>query len=114
MVTRSENCPRKEVNVQNGEGLAKMKELATREALYGHGRLFAHTILEPGCSIGYHRHENETEWYYILKGEAVFNDNGAEVLLHPGDIAATGYGESHGMENRGVEPVEFIALIVMQ
>lgn len=114
MFTLSENCPRKEVRVQNGKGMAKMKSLATREELYEHGRLFAHVTLDPGCSIGYHNHVNETEWYYMIKGEGVFNDNGTEVIMHAGDIGATGYGEYHGMENRSDEPLEFIALIVMK
>lgn len=114
MVTPSEHCPRREVNVRQGNGLVQIKDLATREALYDHGRMFAHITVESGCSIGYHDHVDETEFYYILKGEATFNDDGKEVLLHAGDLAATGYGQSHGLENRGSEPVELIALIVMK
>ena len=77
-----------------------------------HGRLFAHVTVDPGCSIGDHPHDHETEFYYIIKGEGVFNDNGKEIVVRPGDICATGYGEVHGLENRGTEPVELIALIV--
>ena len=69
-------------------------------------------ISDPGCSIGDHPHDHETEFYYIIKGEGVFNDNGKEIVVRPGDICATGYGEVHGLENRGTEPVELIALIV--
>ena len=50
----------------------------------------------------------------ILKGEAVFQDDDKEVLLHAGDIGATGYGHFHGLINRTTEPVELIALIVME
>lgn len=114
MYTRSENCPAKDVCVQKGNGLAHIKDLADKAALYDHGRLFAHVTLEPGCSIGYHTHTGETEFYYILKGEGVFSDNGTEVTVYPGDICATGYGEGHGMENRGTETLEMIALIVME
>ena len=114
MYTLSENCPRKDVCVQNGKGLVHIKELTDKEGLYNHGRLFAHVTIEPGHSIGDHPHIHETEFYYILKGEGVFNDNGTEVIMHAGDIGATGYGEYHGMENRSDEPLEFIALIVMK
>ena len=114
MYTLSENCPRKDVCVQNGKGLIHIKELTDKEGLYNHGRLFAHVTVDPGCSIGYHTHDHETEFYYIIKGEAVFNDNGKEVILHAGDIGATGYGHSHGLINRTEEPVELIALIVME
>lgn len=60
--------------------------------------------MDPGCSIGDHPHDHETEFYYIIKGEGVFNDNGKEIVVRPGDICATGYGEVHGLENRGTEP----------
>ena len=112
MYTLSGNCPAKDVCVQNGKGLIHIKELTDKAGLSDHGRLFAHVTVNPGCSIGYHTHEHETEFYYIIKGEAVFNDDGKEVILHPGDIGATGYGQGHGLENKTDEPVELIALIV--
>ena len=114
MYTLSENCPRKDVCVQNGKGLIHIKDLTDKEGLYGHGRMFSHVTVDPGCSIGYHNHEHETEFYYIITGEAVFNDDGKEVIVHAGDICATGDGQHHGLENRTEEPVELIALIVME
>ena len=98
MFTPSDKCPRRDACVQNGKGLIHMKDLTDKEGLYNHGRLFPH--------------DHETEFYYIIKGEGVFNDNGKEIVVRPGDICATGYGEVHGLENRGTEPVELIALIV--
>ena len=90
MVTFSHDLPEKDVSVWHGEGLIHVKDLTDAAGLYHHGRLFTHTTVNPGCSIGYHTHEHETEFYYIIRGEAVFNDNGTEVILHPGDIGATG------------------------
>ncbi len=114
MYTLSENCPRRDVSVHHGSGLIHIKNLTDAEGLYGHGRMFAHVTVDPGCSIGYHDHQHETEFYYIIKGEAVFNDDGKEVVVRPGDICATGYGQHHGLENRTSEPVELIALIVCE
>lgn len=114
MYTLSEKCPRKDACVQGGKGLVHIKNLTDTEGLYGHGRMFAHVTVDPGCSIGDHPHHHETEFYYIIKGEGVFNDNGTEVIVHPGDICATGFGQVHGMENRSSEPLELIALIVME
>ena len=114
MFTLDENCKRADVCVQNGKGLCYIKHLTDKEGLYGHGRMFAHVTVDPGCSIGYHAHNHETEFYYIIKGEGVFNDDGKEVIVHAGDICATGYGQSHGLENKSSEPVEMIALIVME
>ena len=114
MYTRSENCPTRDICIQNGKGLVHLKDLTDKEGLYGHGRMFAHVTIQPGQSIGDHPHVHETEFYYILKGEGVFNDNGTEVTVRAGDICATGFGEVHGMENRSDAPLELIALIVME
>ena len=97
MYTLSENCPRVDTCVQNGQGLIHIKHLTDKEGLYGHGRMFAHVTVDP-----------------IIKGEAVFQDDDKEVLLHAGDIGATGYSHFHGLINRTTEPVELIALIVME
>ena len=114
MVTRSKDCPSNDVCLRDGKGTVNVKDLTDKQGLYNHGRLFAHVTIEPGHSIGDHPHVNETEFYYIIRGEAVFNDNGTEVILHPGDIGATGFGQGHGLENRGTEPVEMIALIICE
>ena len=114
MITRSEDCNALDLCIQKGKGTCHIKHLTDKEGLYGHGRMFAHVTVDPGCSIGYHDHQHETEFYYIIKGEAVFQDDDKEVLLHAGDIGATGYGHSHGLINRTEEPVELIALIVME
>ena len=112
MYQRSESCHREDKKVHGGNGFGHMKVLATPDQMYGNARLFNHVTMDPGCSFGYHPHEHETEFYYILSGEAIFNDNGTEVVLHTGDIAETGGGASHSLENRGDVPVELIALII--
>ncbi|MDD3346188.1 cupin domain-containing protein [Oscillibacter sp.] len=114
MYTLSENCPARDFCIQNGKGLVHVKDLADKAGLYGHGRMFAHVTIQPGCSIGDHPHVHETEFYYIVKGEGVFNDNGKEVIVHTGDICATGFGEVHGIENQSSEVLEMIALIVSE
>ena len=82
------------------------------ETLFHSGRLFAHSILEKDCGIGFHTHTDECELYYILKGEAEYNDNGQVRTVSAGDITYTGPGESHSLTNRRDEPVEIIALIL--
>ena len=114
MVTTSENCKRSDVNLAGGKGEVYIKHLTDKEGLYGHGRLFAHVTIDPGNSIGFHNHNHETEFYYIIKGEGVFNDNGQEVVVHTGDVCVTGFGQGHSMANRTEEPLEMIALVVME
>ena len=101
---------RKEVRGGNGEVI--FRELLAREHFHGHGRLFSMLTLEPGCLIGWHVHEAESEVCWILRGKARYNDNGKKVTLFPGDTAYCPSGQGHQIENIGKEPLEFIALIV--
>lgn len=114
MMTFGKDCKTVETCIQGGKGVCRIKHLTDREGLYGHGRMFAQVTIPVGCSIGDHPHTGETEFYYILKGEGVFNDNGTQVTVHAGDICATGYGEVHGIENQSDEVLELIALIVQE
>ena len=91
----------------------RFADLATKAEMYDHARLFSIVTLKPGCSIGYHIHEQETEYYYILSGEAVVSDNGTEVTMLPGDLMSTGNGDGHSIENRSDKDMAFLALIVL-
>ena len=75
-------------------------------------RLFAEVTLNPGCSIGYHRHDSETEYYFILSGTGTVNDDGKEVQVRQGDSIITGNGASHSIKNSGSVPLVFHAIIV--
>lgn len=114
MVTISDECPRIKKNVAGGNGLIEIKELATKEQMYNHCRMFAHVIIQPGHSLGDHPHTGETEFYYVLKGNPHFNDNGTIVTLSPGDCTATSNGEVHGLANNTDEVVEIIAFIPLE
>ena len=96
-----------------GEGRLTVRELLDGpEALFGKGRVFAHTTVQPGASIGYHVHNGESEIYYIYSGEAEFNDNGELRRVQTGDVTVTPPGCGHGIRNIGRQPLELIALIL--
>ncbi len=80
--------------------------------LCGKGRLFSKITLNSGCSIGYHIHENDSELFYMLKGEAEYNDNGTIKKVFAGDVMICPPKTGHGIENSSDETVEFIAVIV--
>ena len=98
-------------NACGGEGTMIAKHLTDKAGLYNHGRMFAHVILPPGVSVGEHSHFNETDFYYVIKGEAVLTDNGKEIIMHAGDLAYASHGESHAIANRSDKDVEMICLI---
>ena len=99
--------------IRGGNGEAEMhKILNSVDELYGKGRMFNHMILAPGNSIGEHRHEGDNEIFYFLKGSGLYNDNGNQVRVNPGDTAICSSGEVHSLNNDGEESLEFIALIL--
>lgn len=99
-------------NMRGGEGSVKIEHLLNADELNNKGRLFAKITLEPGCSIGFHVHENEMESYTIISGEAEYDDNGKTVILSAGDTTHTPAGEGHAIKNSGDKTLVFIALIL--
>ena len=99
-------------NMKGGDGTVFVTEFVTSKELNEKGRLFGNIHLDPGTSIGYHVHEGESELFYVLCGEAVYNDNGTEYPLRAGDTAIVTAGNGHCIANRGDEPVDLIALIL--
>ena len=75
-------------------------------------RMFSRLILQPGCSIGWHVHENEEEIFYILAGQARIDDNGVEVIASAGDSVITRSGEGHSVACEGTDTLEILACII--
>lgn len=99
-------------NMRGGDGVVEVTSFVTAEELNNKGRLFGKIVLKPGCGIGHHVHENDSELFYIIKGVATYDDNGTTVKLSAGDVTLTPAGTGHSIKNEGDEDVELIALIV--
>lgn len=100
------------IKEQGGKGAVEIKHLFTSEELNSRLNLCAIITLEPGCSIGYHKHECEDEFYYVIKGQGRLQDNDTEVTLNTGDCHVLKAGGSHSIENTGVVSLQFVALIL--
>ncbi len=110
--SKKERSVQRVQNLQGGKGETMMELFLGQDELKRAGRLYAKVTLEPGCSIGYHTHQAESETYYILAGEGKYDDNGVEKILHAGDVSYTGPGCGHGIENVSDQRLVFIALIL--
>jgi mannose-6-phosphate isomerase-like protein (cupin superfamily) len=97
--------------MRGGEGNTEIVHLVNCEN-EKNTRLLAEITLRPGCSIGSHSHEAETEYYIILSGSGTVNDNGTETPVKTGDLVLTGNGASHAIANTGAVPLVFHAVIV--
>ena len=101
-----------QTNFKGGEGDVTMFNFLTEQEAKGAGRLFARSVLEPGCSIGSHQHDGDGEAYYILTGTALISDNGSDVTLTAGDCQICPDGQSHSIKNVGKDTLEYIAIIL--
>jgi len=111
VIRRRDMKTEEKVHMRDGEGSAHLIHMVDGST-QKNARMFAEFTLNPGCSVGYHKHESETEYYFILSGSGVVNDDGKEVQVTKGDSVITGNGASHGIKNTGDVPLVFHAVII--
>ncbi len=99
-------------NFRGGKGSVTLEHFMDQQMARGAGRLFAQFIIPPGASVGLHKHEGDSEVYYILEGKALVSDNGTDVVLGPGDVNFCPDGGSHSIENIGDTDLKYIAVIL--
>ncbi len=86
-----------------GDTIAKMYVNELGKIMYGR--------LEPGSSIGFHKHETNSEIIYILSGKADFlYDDGTE-KAKAGECHYCPKGHSHSMINNSNEDLVFFAVV---
>ena len=96
-----------------GVGEIKIERIID-EAEYGDKcALYAKVTISAGAALKYHEHHGNGESYFILSGEAVYDDNGVKRTVKAGDVTWTPDGSGHGLSNEnGAEDLVFIALII--
>jgi len=98
-------------NLREGKGSVQMTLLGGRQ-LQKHCRILSEVLIPVGASIGPHSHSGETEYYIILEGTGLVDDDGKLVNVKPGDVVVTGGGATHSIEGTGKVPLKLIAVIV--
>ncbi len=98
-----------------GEGTVMMERLLEAPAeMLRKGRAYVRHTLNPGVSIGSHKHEKEMESMVIVSGKATHIINGEEQLLEVGDIIVAQAGDTHQIACRGKEPLILIAQVLYE
>lgn len=113
MIRKASECKTEcREQMRGGEGTVEITNFAVPSELNEKGRLFGKITLKPGCGIGYHVHETDSELFYLLSGCAEYDDNGEMKTVTAGDVMVCPAGTGHSIKNTGDEMVELIALIV--
>lgn len=112
VVERKSMNPEIKTAMRGGPGSLTMIDLTGGKGPCKNSRLIAEVVIPPGAGIGHHDHQTETEYYIMLEGAAVVNDNGKDVTVKAGDVVITGDGAAHSIRNDGKDTVKMIAVIV--
>ena len=86
---------------RSGKGHVIIDRILGEKELNGKCRLYAKVTIEPGCSLGYHEHHNESETYFILAGQGDYDDNGTVRPVKAGDVTYTPDNHGHALTNTG-------------
>ena len=78
-----------------------------------HGKIM-YGRLEPGCSIGFHKHETSSEVIYILSGKADYLYDDTKESASAGSCHYCPKGHSHAMMNNSSEDLVFFAVVPEQ
>ncbi len=97
--------------LHGGEGKVIKKDLIKTD-LPENVKMCAKLTLKSGCSIGFHKHEKDSEIFYILRGIAEYFDGNEKSKLSAGDSAIVQKGDSHSIANVSDEPLELLATII--
>lgn len=97
--------------MRDGEGSIELLHFDSKDRMKN-CRLLSQITIPAGGSIGEHIHENETEYFILLEGEAEVDDNGTIEQASPGEVIKTGDGASHSIKNIGTTPLKLIAVII--
>ncbi|MCQ2492714.1 MAG: cupin domain-containing protein [Lachnospiraceae bacterium] len=113
MIRKAQDCKIElREHMRDGDGTVQITHFSTAEELNEKGRLFGKITLNPGCGIGFHVHETDSELFYIIKGTAEYDDNGTKVTVSAGDVTVCPAGTGHSITNKTDEVVELVAVIV--
>lgn len=99
-------------HANGGKGHLVIQPLLSPEEMSGKCRLYARVTIPVGCSMGYHKHTGDGECYYVLEGKGLFNQDGEEKEVGPGDVTFTPDGHSHSIENIGDTDLVIMGLII--
>ena len=113
MIRKKDDCRVEErFEMRGGKGTIRIAHMfEPGREIRSQNRLCARLVIEPGNSIGFHRHDGEEELFVIMKGRARIDDNGQISEVAAGDAVLTGGGAGHAIENIGDETLEVLAVI---
>lgn len=108
---KTERVSEERHQMRGGEGTVTITHYCQAEEMKN-CRILAEMTVPPGAGVGTHEHTGETEYYLIMEGSGIVNDNGTESRVAAGDVVITGGGATHAIRNDGSVPLRLVAVII--
>lgn len=101
-------------NLRDGCGVTNFNLYCDTTNAPKNTRLITEISLEPGCSIGKHTHQSETELYYVVRGIGELDDNGEARMVRARDLSYCNEGHYHAIKNTGTDTLLLLAIVVTE
>ena len=88
-----------------GDGLLEKVRVMTSGDFETPVEFVDYVIVPPGATIGYHRHGDDEEVYFVMEGRGLMTDGETEVAVKKGDIIVNSRHGSHGLSNNTNENI---------
>ena len=101
-------------SIHEGKGTSKTTRVFNGTDFDTPLRFIDYLEMEPGSSIGNHRHGENEEVYVVLSGSGVMVVNDERRAVKTGDVILNKPGWVHGLENTAQEPPKLFVFEVDQ
>lgn len=99
--------------IHEGKGMCRHATVFSGSEIEAPVQFINYTVIPPEASFGLHRHQKNNEFYVILSGEGVYQEDGTETAVKKGDIIMNAPFGTHGIMNTGEADMEVLVFEVM-
>lgn len=99
-------------SIHDGKGVGKNARVFVAADFDTPLKFINYAEMEPGSSIGIHRHGENEEVYVVLAGQGIMITNDERQAVKAGDIILNKPNWEHGIENTSNEPLKLLVFEV--